>query len=364
MKKVAIILAGGTGGRLWPESTVDHPKQFKSFVGKLPLVLETYSIANKLFDKEDIYILTFRRYYDLLKATISDIDKANILLEPFGKNTGPAITLANRLLSDKYSDDDIFTYIPSDHLIKNKEAYLTALKSSIESATQINELVSVGIEPKSPNSQLGYIQYEEEKEDNSYSDLFEKGLRKALVFAEKPDIDTAERFIESGDFVWNSGIFSGKYSVINQEIKSNMPMAYDLINKINTEDTNTKSEFNIDYIYKQVNPISIDNGVLEKTKRLNIVKADFDWCDLGTWDEYYNSSEKDEYNNVQEGSVVSVNTFNSLVKSKNKLIAISDIDDLLVVEADNAIYISKRGKSSNIKSLQQIIRSNELNKLL
>ncbi len=362
MKKVVVILAGGTGERLWPESTIDHPKQFKSFVSKLPLVLETYTLVNELFKKEDIYILTFRKYYDLLKATIQNIDDENILLEPFGKNTGPAIALANKLLEEKYNDEDTFTYIPSDHLIRNKEAYLSAIETSIESANELNELVSVGIEPRYPNNQLGYIQYEDDIIGNK--NLFEKGLRKARVFAEKPDTDTAKRFIESGDFVWNLGVFSGKYKVINHELKDNIPMAIDLLNKVDKNDTNINSEYNLDYIYKQVNPVSIDNGVLEKTKHLNIIKSNFDWCDLGTWDEYYNSSQKDEYNNVKEGNIISINTFNSLVKAKNKMIAVSDIEDLIVVESDNAIYISKRGKSANIKDLQQVIKANELNKLL
>ena len=362
MKKVAIILAGGTGGRLWPESTIDHPKQFRTFVSKLPLVLETYTLVSELFDKEDIYILTFRKYFDLLKATITDLSDDNILVEPFGKNTGPAIALANKLLEEKYSDEDIFTYIPSDHLIKNKQSYLEAISTAIESANKLDELVSVGIEPRNPNNQLGYIQYDDDEIIDKK--LHEKGLRKAKVFAEKPDTDTAKRFIESGDFVWNSGVFSGKYNVVNKELKNNIPMAYELLNRLDVDDKNTNSEYNLDYIYKQVNPISIDNGVLEKTKQLNIIKSDIDWCDLGTWDEYYNVAEKDEFNNVNEGSVVSLNTFNSLVKSKSKMIAVSDVEDLIVVESDNAIYISKRGKSANIKELQQIIKAKELNKLL
>lgn len=362
MKKVAVILAGGTGGRLWPESTENHPKQFQSFLSELPMVLETYNLLCLYFNKEDIYVITFKKYKNLLEAAILNLPKQNILLEPFGRNTAPAIALAKVLLKDKYSDEDIITFFPSDHIIENNDKYFTALDTSIAAANKFEGIVSVGIEPQSPNNQLGYIQYAENGLDND--SLFEEGLRKAKVFAEKPDVDTAFRFIESGDFVWNTGIFSVKFNILDMEIKAYLPLLSSLIKKIEDKLGTEDFEENLEYTYKQINSISIDNGLLEKTKKLYIVKSNFVWSDLATWDEYFNLSDKDEHNNVTKGDVITIKTSNSLIISNQKLIAVTDIEDLIVVESENAIFIAKRGKSEKVKELINYIRAKELNKLI
>lgn len=361
MKKIAVILAGGTGGRLWPESTDIHPKQFRSFVSDLPMVLDNYNLICKHYDPADVFVITFKKYKKLLKSTIETLSDDNILLEPFGRNTAPAIALAQAMINNKYDDDDIITIFPSDHIINNKTEYLNAIDSSIQAALMTEGLVSVGIEPNFPNNQLGYIQYaDNDIEENLHS----LGVRKAKVFAEKPDIDTARRFIESGDFVWNTGIFSAKMKILKSEFNEHLPMLSGLIKKIEAKIGSEDFNENRSYVYKQINSVSIDNGLLEKTKRLYIVKSNFGWSDLGTWDEYFNLCDKDKHNNVIKGEVIALKTSNSLIKSTQKLIAVTDVDNLIVIESENAIFISTRGNSENVKDLIHFIRAKELNKMI
>lgn len=361
MKKIAVILAGGTGGRLWPESTELHPKQFRSFVSELPMVLDTYNLICKQYDPKDVYVITFKKYKKILRSVIESLPTENILLEPFGRNTGPAIALAEALLSKKYDVNDVMTIFPSDHIIENESEYRAAIEASIQAAITTEGIVSVGIEPGFPNSQLGYIQYADNDIDEK---LLESGVRKAKVFAEKPDIDTAQRFIESGDFVWNTGIFSAKMKVLRTEFSEYLPMLSGLIRKIEARIGEEDFNENRSYIYKQISSVSIDNGLLEKTQKLYIVKSHFGWSDLGTWDEYFNHCEKDDHNNVLKGEVIALKTTNSLIKSTQKLIAVTDIDNLIVIESDNAIFISTRGNSENVKDLIHSIRAKELNKLI
>lgn len=362
MKKIAVILAGGTGGRLWPESTELHPKQFRSFISDLPMVYDTYNLLCTCFNKEDVYVITFNKYKDLLQSTVETLPKENILLEPFGRNTAPAIALAQVLLKNRYSEEDVITFFPSDHIIDNTDSYLKSVKFAIESATFTEGIVSVGIEPYKPNNQLGYIQYVDNQIDNE--ELYTHGLRKARVFAEKPDNDTAIRFIESGDFVWNTGIFSVKMGVLSAEITKHQPMLSSLMNKVESKLGSVNFNDNLEYVYKQINSISIDNGLLERTSKLYIMKSEFGWSDLGTWDEYFNHSEKDEHNNVLKGNVMVMKSSNCLIKSSDKLIAVTDVEDLIVVESENAIFICKRGRSEKVKDLIYHIRAKELNKLI
>jgi len=362
MKKIAVILAGGTGGRLWPESTELHPKQFRSFISDLPMVYDCYNLLCSHFAPEDVYVITFKKYKDLLQSTIVSLPEDNILLEPFGRNTAPAIALAQVLLRDKYSEEDVITFFPSDHLIDNTDSYLKCVGYAIQSAEFTNGIVSVGIEPEKPNNQLGYIQYTDKKIDDEK--LYAHGLRKAKVFAEKPDTDTAIRFIESGDFVWNTGIFAVKMGVLTKEIAKHLPMLSQLIGKIESKLGEESFDENLEYIYKQINSISIDNGLLERTKKLYIMKSEFGWCDLGTWDEYFKHCDKDDQNNALKGSVVALNSSNCLIKSTDKLIAVTDVEDLIIIESDNAIFVTKRGHSEKVKDLIHHIRAKELNKFM
>ncbi len=361
MKKIAVILAGGTGGRLWPESTDVHPKQFRSFVSDLPMVLDAYNLICKHYDPADVYVITFKKYKKLLQSTIEALPKDNILLEPFGRNTAPAIALAQALINNKYDENDVMTIFPSDHIIGNEDEYISAIETSIEAAIATEGIVSVGIEPEFPNSQLGYIQYADNDIDE---ELLNSGVRKAKVFAEKPDIDTASRFIESGDFVWNTGIFSVKMNVLRYEVSEHLPMLSGLIKKIEAKVGAEDFNENRSYVYKQINSVSIDNGLLEKTKKLYIVKSNFGWSDLATWDEYFNHCEKDKHNNVLKGDVIALKTSNCLIKSTEKFIAVTDVDNLIVIESDNAIFIGTRGNSENVKDLIHFIRAKELNKMI
>jgi mannose-1-phosphate guanylyltransferase len=362
MKKIAIILAGGAGGRLWPQSTESHPKQFRAFLSEQPMVWDTYNRLCQFYEKSDIYVISFKKYKSLLESVVSQLPKENILSEPFGRNTAPAIALAQTLLKEKYDKDDVITVFPSDHIVEDMEKYIAAIETSIAGAVEQDGIVSIGVEPSSPNNQLGYIQYADDGLADSA--LYKQGLRKAKVFAEKPDTGTAIRFLESGDFVWNTGVFSARFGILENEIKTYLPLLYSLIRRLDEKIGSEDFEASLEYTYKQITAISIDNGLLGKTKNLYVVKSSFGWNDLATWDEYFNMSDRDEHNNVLSGNVVALKTANSLIVSKEKLIAVSDVDDLVVIEGENSIFIGKRGQSEKVKDLINFIRAKELNKLI
>jgi len=317
-------------------------------------------ISQKYHD-EDIYCVTFREYENLVEEQLPELPESNVLLEPFGRNTAPAILYALEKIKKKYNQNDIITVFPSDHMIMNSGEFFESLVTSYSAAKEQEGIISVGIKPSRPANQYGYIQIDEK---NKVSELFKKGLRKAVVFAEKPDTDTAKRFIESGDFVWNSGIFTAKAGVLAEEFETHLASLNSQMSKVGDFAEDVDNSDKIEFVYKQINSISVDNGLLEKTDKLYVVVSTFNWSDLGTWDELYRQTMKDANNNVLNGEVIAIDTKNSMVQGKEKLIGLVGVRDLIVIESEEAIFICKRGESEKVKDLINYIRTNELKRLL
>jgi mannose-1-phosphate guanylyltransferase len=363
MKKVALIMAGGVGLKLWPTSSEKLPKQFNYLMGDGTLIQNTYSRLSKYFDPTEIYIITSNKYCELIEEQLPEVAPENVIYEPFGRNTAPCINLAAEFLLFKgYSQKTVVYVFPSDHLVSNIGEFYENLDTAYEAASSTNGIVTIGIQPSRPESQFGYIQVI--RESNNLGDLYKKGLRKCSTFAEKPDIGTAKRFIESGDFLWNSGIFIWTLEVILESFKKHLPTNFEQFQTISKFFVNDRFGDEIQYIYKQIIPISLDYGILEKADNVYCIETSMGWSDLSNWDELYRLSLKDANNNVVQGNSISINNHNSLIVSKNKLIGVVGLNDVIVIENDHSILICKRGEAEKVQELIDYMRRKHIHQYL
>lgn len=358
-KKVAIVMAGGFGVTFWPRSTENRPKQFMHIMGEGTMLQNTVTRLRRTFDNGDIYIVTFENFKDIVISQIPDLLQSNIIAEPFGRHTAPATGLALAHLKDKYSDDDIFCIFPSDHIISNVREFNLSLETAISAAEDTSGIITIGIEATRPETQFGYIQIRSNSLDD---DLLQKGLRKVSTFAEKPDKNTAKRFIESGDFLWNSGIFILRKGVLQHSFNKFLPETAEAFNyladNLNSNDYNDK----LKKVYMRLNSISLDYGILEKSDDVYCIESSFSWSDMETWDELYRLSMKDAKENVIEGDVVSLKSKRNLILSNGKIIGLYGVDDLIVIDSDDAMLICKRGESDKVREIIDYMRRKNINK--
>lgn len=358
MEKVAIIMAGGMGSKFWPKSTESKPKQFTHMIGEGTLLQNTYNRLLSYFGKEHIYIVLSYSHRNLVINQIPGISSDNLIYEPFGRHTAPCTALSlNYLLQKAYSPETLMAVFPSDHIISNLGEFYNSLDTAFNAAEQNNSILTIGIEPTRPDTQFGYIQVD-------YSENVNNPLSYCMTFAEKPDVGTAGRFIESGDFLWNSGIFIWKIRVIQEAFHKYLPDYSDKF--INLFKQFGKDDYVDDllYIYKQINSISLDYGILEKAENVYCVRASFKWSDLGNWDELYRLQMKDAHNNVLMGDVISVDNHNSFIMSEGRLIGIVGMDDVIVIDSAEALLICKKGKSENVQEIVDFMRRKHIHKYL
>lgn len=333
----SVILAGGKGSRLWPLSRDMYPKQLLSIDDNQSLLQKTYKRLLAVCGASEIVTITNIKHNQDIKLQLNQINYNNVVLaEPLGKNTAPAIACAVQYFNLKNIADDIVLVLPSDHLIKNISAFEESIARGKELAEQ-GYIVTFGIKPSYPETGYGYIKAGKQ---------FGSGY---LVesFVEKPDTETAQAYIESGNYFWNGGIFLGKISVFLQEFQRYCPEIYCLLQNLNFSESMT-----IPYeIYERMPNISIDYAIMEKTEKIALVELLSDWNDLGSWQSIYKVRQKDENNNVLKGNVIVNNVKNSFVYSQKELVAVSDLEDLILVETEDAIMACKMSESQNVKKL-------------
>ncbi len=362
MRKVAVIMGGGLGARFWPRSTEKTPKQFIHILGDGTMIQNTVTRLNKTFDIEDIYIVTSESMVTILEDQLAELPQENIIVEPFGRNTAPCLGLAYTLLSRKYDDDTIMFAFPSDHVIYNLGEFFHSLEVASKAAYNLKGIVTIGINPTRPETQYGYVQINQNRE--GLFEHYKKGVRHTTTFAEKPDAGTAQRFIESGDFLWNSGIFILRFDTLWESFSKYLSKEAAHFNSLMKHIGKDSYKENLEYVYRQLNSISLDYAIMEKAGNVLVVESSFTWSDMGTWDELYRLSMKDARNNVIEGDVISINTSNCLISSKGRLIGIVGLDDVVVVDSDEALLICKRGKSEDVKEIIDFMRRKHINKFL
>lgn len=363
MKKAAVIMAGGPGQRLWPRSSARKPKQFNHFAGDGTMIENTFNRLTQIFDIDEIYAVTTADLAGVLKESLQDLKSENIIVEPFGKNTEPCMALSAMFLQERYGEDVIMAAFPSDHIIFNRGEFIYSVETALESAERLDSIVTIGIKPTRPETGFGYVQIRHEDFDIP-DDLYSKNIRKSETFAEKPDKATAERFLESGDFFWNSGIFTLKLSTFWDGMKRYSPEDYSLFEMLKASAGLDSFEENLELTYRQLSSTSFDYAVLEKAENVYVALSSFRWSDLGTWDEHYRQSMKDAKNNVVEGEALTVDTKNCLISSKSKLIAVVGVEDLIVIDEGDAMLICKRGASDDVKKIIETMRRKNIKRFL
>jgi mannose-1-phosphate guanylyltransferase len=363
-EKIAVVLAGGNGKRFWPISNSKISEQFVYLIDNTTLFQKSVELIAPIFDRNSIYLVINKKFKEIAIEQTNLINEENIFVEPLSKQTAPALGLALTLIDEKYDDNTIICVFPSDQLIKNTAEYHRAINTACDAATNLNALVTIGIEPDRPVTNFGYIQFANNKNDKKNAkisdELFNNGIRKSINFAEKPDYQTAQRFINSGDFVWNSGILIAKKDILKITFQRFLNYHYEkfqMVKKIfGQEDYLTELE----NLYMTFNKVSIDYGILENAENIYVMKSSFSWNDINSWEEIHRVEMKDALDNVLHGNVVAINTNNSLAISNDKLVAIMGLDDIIVVNADNAILVCKKSEANKIDKLVNYIKSSNI----
>jgi len=338
-----VIMAGGVGSRFWPYSRNDHPKQFLDVLGIGSSLLQlTYERFLHVCPAENIYIVTSQDYYELVKAQIPDMTDDQILLEPARKNTAPCIAYASFKIAKK-DPKATMVVTPSDHAIMKEKIFVKAINKSLKHAFENDILITLGIQPNRPETGYGYIQYHI---DNG------SDFKKVKTFTEKPQIDLARKFLESGEFVWNAGIFIWNVSSINKAFHDFLPEISESFESIFESYYTPKEKKAIQRAYSHFKIISIDYGVMEKADNVYVILGDFGWSDLGSWSSLHDIKAKDGNNNVVEANVLLYDTKDSLfLGDEKKLIVIQGLEDYLVADTGDVLLICKKEIESEMRQI-------------
>lgn len=348
-----VIMAGGIGARFWPMSRSSHPKQFIDILGTgKTLIQQTFDRLTRLCPPENILIVTNGIYKELILGQLPEISEEQVVCEPMRRNTAPCIAYANYKIYEKNPEANILV-APSDHIILNEEEFVHTMRSALKAASSNDWLLTLGITPSRPDTGYGYIQFEG---DEVYPE--DDQIRKVKTFTEKPSLEIAESFLQSGDFLWNSGIFVWSLKSIMKAFRENLPEVEELfekgIGKYNTPD----EEAFINETYPVCKNISIDYGVMEKARNVYVRISDFGWSDLGTWGSLHDSREKDDKQNAISGkNVMLYNTSDCIINvPREKLVVINGLEDFIVVEEEGTLLICKKSDEQQIRQIVNDVR--------
>ncbi|MBN2254846.1 MAG: mannose-1-phosphate guanylyltransferase [Deltaproteobacteria bacterium] len=354
----AIIMAGGRGTRFWPLSRDRMPKHLLAITGKETIIQQTIERIRPLIPERDVYIITNKDHYDEIRRQCPDVPKENIIAEPMGRNTAPCIGLAATYIKRR-SGDGVMAVLPADHLITDERRFLETLAVGDKMARRGPHLITIGIGPTAPETGYGYIE-----EGEPLTSIDGHTIYRVASFREKPDRATAEAFIRSGSFYWNSGTFVWKASTIMEAIGRFLPDLYDGLETIGQAIGTSDENDVIRRVYESIDAVSIDYGIMEKWEGPLLIKGRFGWNDIGSWDALYDVFPKDQAGNAVSGRAVTVKSHDSVVYSPNKLVAMVGVDNLVVVETDDALLICDRNACQDVKEIVRILETEKLTKFL
>ncbi|MCX7982722.1 MAG: sugar phosphate nucleotidyltransferase [Syntrophales bacterium] len=356
----AVIMAGGKGTRFWPVSRAHLPKHLINISGTDTVIRETMKRILPIFRPENILVITSREQAGNVREQLPEIPASNIISEPVGRNTAPCIALAAAVLS-KRAGDGIMVCLPADHIIQDTDEFLRILKVAIEAAQVNDSLVTIGIEPTGPETGYGYLERGELRILSQGRKVYEvKSMR------EKPPREEAERMIAQGGFYWNSGMFIWRKGIIWKALEQFLPHLIREMEKIIPYVDTPQFNSIVEKVYADLESISIDYGVMEKAKNTLIVPGDFGWSDVGSWDALWEVMPKDTSGNVmiKNRNTVNIEAKNCLVYAPDKLVALVDVEDIIVVETRDAILICRRGSSQQVRKAVETIEERGLKEYL
>lgn len=351
-----VIMAGGIGSRFWPLSKSNMPKQFLDILGTgRTFIQQTYDRLKKICPNENFFVVTSVDYKELVMKQLPEFKESQILLEPLRRNTAPCIAYASYKIQ-KINPHANIIVAPSDHVIHQEEAFLDEIRKGLEFASNNNALLTLGIRPNRPETGYGYIQIESDKAIGEV-----ENLHKVKTFTEKPDIELAKIFIESGEFFWNSGIFIWSLHSIMKAFHTHLSSLSELFAKGNKlYGTSDEVPF-LNKTYSECQNISIDYGIMEKATNVYVLCSDFGWSDLGTWGSLYENSGKDAQGNVISGkNVMLYGSKDCIVNMPNeKLVILHGLEGYIVVESDETLLVCRKEDEQQIRQFVNDVRMNK-----
>lgn len=335
-KPYVVLMAGGVGVRFWPYSRNRQPKQFLDVLGMGKTLLQaTYERFLPVCEPEKIFVVTHEEHVHLVREQLPQLPEAQILAEPMRKNTAACIAYASYYI-ERLDSGAVIVVSPADHLILNEKEFEKTITRAVEYASDQDKLITLGITPNRPETGYGYIQYHPDK---SY-------LKKVKTFTEKPQIALAKKFLESGDFVWNSGIFIWGVKAIIQALKEHLPEMAEVFEEGAASFGTPREKQALSQAYAQCKSISIDYGVMEKATNVYVCPASFTWSDLGSWGSIHDISAKDRENNLITGRVLAYDSRNCIfrVSSPEKLLVVHGLNGYLVGEFGNVVIVCEKDR--------------------
>jgi len=354
--RYCIIMAGGIGSRFWPMSKTSHPKQFIDILGTgNTLIQQTFERFQKICPRENILIVTNAIYKDLVMDQLEGIEERQVLCEPSRRNTAPCIAYAMYKIREE-SKDAVMVVAPSDHIIQKEDTFTDVISTALKAAEEKPCLLTLGIKPSRPDTGYGYIQF---NDDGSYEN--DNRIKKVKTFTEKPNLELAESFLESGDFLWNSGIFVWSLKSIEKAFEAHLPEVNQIFKDGQGKYNTPGEEEFINDAYMVCKNISIDYGVMEKATNVYVLASDFGWSDLGTWGSLYDIRQKNEQGNSIVGqNVLTYDTKNCIVNMpKDKLVVLQGLEDYIVVEDEGALLICRKEDEQKIRQIVNDVKVNK-----
>jgi len=356
-----VIMAGGVGSRFWPMSRTNHPKQFIDVLGiGKSLIQQTFDRFTKICPIENIFVVTHEAYKKLVMEQLPGFKEENILCEPARKNTAPCVAYASYKIAKK-DPKALIVVAPSDHLILKEKTFLRAIKACYEKADSEDCLLTIGIRPMRPDTGYGYVQFKESpvKEKDSR-------IKKVKTFTEKPDHDMAVSFIQSGDFLWNSGIFIWSVGSIIKALEQYQPEIADLFKEGQKVYYTADEKKYINKVYGHCKSISIDYAVMEKAPNVYVRSSAIGWSDLGTWGSLYQHIPKDKEKNAVVGKNVLLFQSKGCIVHvpKNKLAVIEGLEDYIVVESGDTLLICKKQDEQQIRNFVNEVKAQKGDKFV
>ncbi|WP_445957710.1 mannose-1-phosphate guanylyltransferase [Yeosuana sp.] len=340
----AILMAGGVGSRFWPVSTEAFPKQFHDMLGTGDtLIQKTFKRLAKLIPQENIFILTNARYNNLVLEQLPQVTQRQVVLEPAMRNTAPCILYAS-LKIQKENPNAVMIVAPSDHWIEDEVIFSNNVQQAFDFCIKNDALMTLGIQPTFPNTGFGYIEFDKSSKED---------IKNVKQFREKPDYETAKSFIKQGNFLWNAGIFMWTAKSVIKSFQMNQPALFSLFEKgVNAYNTAKEDDF-IQDNYGKAENISVDYAIMEKSKNVYVLAAEFDWNDLGTWGSLYDKLDKDESRNaLVNARVLAEDASGNLIRTKiDKIVVVDGLQDYIIVDKDDVLLIFPKSKEQDIKKV-------------